>query len=567
MKHSLSHRRSRRLSSLSPRTLMLGVCATFSFLGNAAKAHTNKPQASTESITVQDAIKARLKTYTKSSADNRTLSNDPGNSSDMGSTGQTLGALPIDLSQVRRIKVAGILINDAPLRVGNLDILAPIVGDDSSLLSKLGATASRVAEKNYQGNLNTPTETQSFQLNLAPRPPIILTVGQATAYVAGQEQQLRAAPLVIGNKIYLPVFSIAPLLGAAVRLEPDGTLDITPTIQSVEVFPAQGYTVVTVKTSARIPEGAVLKGTLDNPPKLYFDFSGYSMGFDAVNSTGERVVSTGLNDVQQVRAGMPQSFPDVTRIAIDLKRDIASQITVQPLPDRTMFAVLIPNSQTKIPPGEVTIPGPNDERVQPTGGSLRGVTIVIDAGHGGYDSGAPGSAILQSSSAIKGVSYGVTRSAEKHYTLDMARRLRADLEARGATVLMTRDGDYFVTLPGRVDFANSHHADIFFSIHIDSYLRSSTGTTTHFYTAQSLPLAREVQSELARATGVKSRGVEQSRFFVIRKTWMPSVLTESCFITNPGEEAMLMNPNWRQRVANGMAQGISNYVRKYGVRN
>ena len=122
-------------------------------------------------------------------------------------------------------------------------------------------------------------------------------------------------------------------------------------------------------------------------------------------------------------------------------------------------------------------------------------------------------------------------------------------------------------LQGRVDFANAHHADIFFSIHIDSYLRTSSGTTTHFYTAQSQPLAREVQAELARATGIKNRGVMQSRFFVIRKTYMPSVLTESCFITNPREEAMLMNPKWRQRVSDGMAQGIANYVQKYGVRN
>ena len=556
MMQNFSLRRARRNSLC---LFLLGVLSVLTTNTSQLRAQTTKNVTPRSSST-------RLTPFT-SSSNERSSSNDSVDSSDTGSAAQTLGVLPIDLSRVKRIKVAGVLLSEAPLRVGNLDVLAPIVGEGSSLLSKLGATASRVAEKNYPGNLSTPTETQSFQLNLAPHAPIVLTVGQATAYVAGQEQQLRAAPLVINGKIYLPIFSVAPLLGAAVRLQPDGTLNITPTIQSVEVFPASGYTVVTVKTSAPIAAGAVLKGTMDDPPKVYFDFAGYSMGFDAVNSTGERVVSAGLNDVQQVRAGMPQSFPDVTRVALDLKRDITSQITIQPLPDRTMFAVLIPNSQTKVAPGDVPIPNRDDRRPPVSGGSLRGVTIVLDAGHGGHDSGAPGTALLQSSTGLKGISPGVTRSAEKIYTLDMARRLRTNLEARGATVLMTRDGDYFVTLPGRVDFANSRRADIFFSIHIDSFARTSTGTTTHFYTAQSLPLAREVQSELARATGIKNRGVEQSRFFVIRKTYMPSVLTETCFITNPGEEAKLMDPNWRQRVTNGMAQGIANYVRKYGVRN
>ncbi len=564
MKH-FSTCRSRPTSSLSY-LCAVALFGVASFFSQAAQAQNGTSSTRSTAQIVQNALDARLQTYTKSSAQSRATGNDRVDLSESTTTAQTLGDLPIDLKLVRRIKVAGTVVNEAPVRVSNLDILAPIVGDESSLLTKLGATASRVSEKNYPGNLNTPTETQSFQLNLAPRPPIILTVGRATAYIDGQEQQLRAAPLLINGKIYLPIFSIAPLLGAAVRLESDGTLNITPTVQSVEVFSASGYTVVTVKTSAPIPIGAILKGTLDNPPKLYFDFAGYSMGFDATNSTNERIVSPGLNDIAQVRAGMPQKFPDITRVALDLKRDIAGKATIQPLPDKTLFAILIPTTQPKTSPRDVKIPGPDEPRVPTSGGTLRGLTIVIDAGHGGHDSGAPGSALLGSSTGLRGISPGVTRSAEKIYNLDIAQRLRANLEARGATVLMTRDSDVFIPLQGRVDFANARHADIFFSIHIDSFLRSSSGTTTHFWTAQSQPLAREVQNELARATGLKSRGVMQSRFFVIRKTWMPSVLTESCFITNPGEEAKLMNPNWRQRVANGMAQGIVNYVARYGVR-
>jgi N-acetylmuramoyl-L-alanine amidase len=78
-------------------------------------------------------------------------------------------------------------------------------------------------------------------------------------------------------------------------------------------------------------------------------------------------------------------------------------------------------------------------------------------------------------------------------------------------------------------------------------------------------LAREVQGELAKATGLNNRGVKRANFFVVRKTWMPSILTEIAFISNPREEALLVTPAWRERVARGLADGVSNYVRKYGV--
>ncbi len=458
-------------------------------------------------------------------------------------------ALPIDISQVRQVRVAGRTVPETPLRVGNLDVLAPIVGDNSSILSGLGASATRAAVGNIPGNPNTPSNEQSFQINLPQGPPIVLTIGKATAYINNVEQPLRAAPLVMNDQIWLPVFSIAPLLGAAARLDPNsGTLHLNPTVQSVELFPAKGYTVLTVKTSAPLRAGAVLMGTMANPHKVYFDFLGYSMGFDAANSPGERVVSAGQGSVERARAGLFASFPDKTRVVLDLKTKMTA--VAQPLPDKTLFAVVV------VPPGGMKPqfsqpPAPGPTRNGNGGnlsGTMRGVTVVVDAGHGGSDSGARGA-----------------RSLEKNHALDISRRLRNDLERRGATVLMTRDGDYFPSLSDRTNFANSRGADIFISVHIDSFRSTSTGTTTFFTGANSLPLAREVHAELVRATGRPNRGVRQRRLFVTRNTQMPSILTETAFISNPKEEALLMNPNWRERVAKGMAQGLSNYVVRYGI--
>ncbi|HEX8834570.1 MAG TPA: N-acetylmuramoyl-L-alanine amidase, partial [Abditibacteriaceae bacterium] len=430
------------------------------------------------------------------------------------------GALAIDLGNVRRVRVAGVIIPETPMRVGNLDILAPIVGDNSELLQRLGASATRAAAENLPGNINTPTQDQSFQINLPQGAPLVLTVGRSVGYIDNVEQQLRAAPLVINGKIWLPIFSIAPLIGASARLQPDGTLQVNPTVQSVELFPVKGYTVLTVKVSAPLKAGDVLMGTTENPPKLYLDFRGYSMGFDAAYSSNERTVSAGVGDVQRARAGMFQSFPDTTRVVLDLKQELTG--VAQPLPDKTLFALVVVRPGGKSPEPSMTetqqtsIINPAPAR----DGSLRGLTIVVDAGHGGHDSGAPGK-----------------KGLEKHHALDIARRLRNNLEARGATVLMTRDGDYFISLQNRVDYANSRNADLFFSVHINSFKSTSTGTSTHFYTSQSAAFSREVQNELVKATGLKSRGSVQSRFYVVRNTRMPSILTETCFISNPNEEA------------------------------
>lgn len=451
--------------------------------------------------------------------------------------------LPLDLNAVRRLKVAGKDIAETPLRVGNLDVLAPIVEE----LPGLGATATRVADANLPDlrsipEKERPTRNQFFQINFLPEtetPPLVFAVGRSIAYIKKEPYSLRAAPLVVQGKLWLPVFSLAPLLGAAPRLDASGTLHLNPTVQSVELFEVKGVLAVTIKTSAPLPPNQEpLMGTLDDPPKLYFDFPGFSMGLDAGNTTLERVAAGGLREVQRARVGLFEGFPDTTRVVLDLDQALVG--TYQPLPDKTITAFLLVNPKGSSPPEKVAQPqrDPNSP--------LRGLKIVVDAGHGGHDGGAGGA-----------------RSNEKTHTLDIARRVRNHLLNRGAVVSMTREDDRFISLQGRVDFAHRRDADVFFSIHINSYSKTSAGTETYYYTSQSRALATEVQRELIKATGLPNRGVRSARFFVIRKTRMPSILTETAFISNPREEALLMDPNFRERVAQAMVRGLENYAKKY----
>ena len=168
-------------------------------------------------------------------------------------------------------------------------------------------------------------------------------------------------------------------------------------------------------------------------------------------------------------------------------------------------------------------------------------TVVIDAGHGGYDRGGiPGQ-----------------RVSEKDMTLDVARRLRSVLAASGYRVVMTRDSDVFVPLGTRTAIANSYRNAIFVSVHFNSAPRSSAGgIETYFYNRQSLALASAIHHYVAGGAPSENRGVRRRGYFVLRRTNMPSVLVECGFLTSPSEAAYVQNASYRQKLAEEIAAGV-----------
>ncbi len=168
-------------------------------------------------------------------------------------------------------------------------------------------------------------------------------------------------------------------------------------------------------------------------------------------------------------------------------------------------------------------------------------TVVIDAGHGGFDRG------------------GIPRQRlpEKIMTLDVAQRLRAVLEANGYMVVMTRNGDVFVPLPTRVAIANSYRDAIFVSIHFNSARRAgANGIETYFYSRESLPLASAVHYNVASGAPSPNRGVRRRGYYVLRKTRIPAVLVECGFLTNPTEAQYAQTTSYRQQLAEEIARGI-----------
>ncbi|WP_188496363.1 N-acetylmuramoyl-L-alanine amidase [Pullulanibacillus pueri] len=185
---------------------------------------------------------------------------------------------------------------------------------------------------------------------------------------------------------------------------------------------------------------------------------------------------------------------------------------------------------------------------QPTGQqSLKGYSIVLDAGHGGFDPGA---------TAYNGL-------YEKTLTIQMAQAVAEQLREAGATVVMTRSDDSYVTLANRVSVSGSYPADAFVSIHYNaSPILSTSGITTYYYDDSSQGLAQDIQQELAQQTGLPSDGVRFGDYYVLRNNPEKAILMELGFISNPNDLALIQTAQYRSNVANAVTQGLMNYFGK-----
>jgi len=215
--------------------------------------------------------------------------------------------------------------------------------------------------------------------------------------------------------------------------------------------------------------------------------------------------------------------------------------------------------------------------------------IVVDAGHGGHDTGTIGPNGLM----------------EKELVLDVAQRLGGLLQGKmGADVVYTRDGDTFVPLETRTAIANQQQADLFISIHANSSSDlNARGVETYYLNFTSSPdaldvaarensvseksihelqdlvkkitlkdkidesreFASEVQKSLytglsAKSPAIRNRGVKKAPFIVLIGANMPSILAEISFVSNPVDAKHLQTPEYRQRIAESLYRGVAKYI-------
>jgi len=178
-----------------------------------------------------------------------------------------------------------------------------------------------------------------------------------------------------------------------------------------------------------------------------------------------------------------------------------------------------------------------------------GFLIVVDAGHGGKDPGA----------------LGISGNHEKDYTLAVANKTVELLKQYPEfQVVPTRSTDVFLELSERVAIANDMDADLFLSIHANSFSNpNSGGTESFYYNANSKVFAQVVHKHLQGATQFMDRGVKASGFYVIKNTKMPAVLTETGFLTNPNENSKLTSPEFQEKIAQALVAAIREYYQSY----
>jgi len=178
-------------------------------------------------------------------------------------------------------------------------------------------------------------------------------------------------------------------------------------------------------------------------------------------------------------------------------------------------------------------------------GSLSGHTIVIDPGHGGKDPGA----------------IGLNNIYEKDVVTSTADYVVQQLEEAGANVIMTRNGDHFVSLDERARISNSYNTDAFISLHYDSFSAVPvSGVTTYYNSDSDASLASSLNSTLSSTVSLPSRGTQQAGYKVLENTNAPSVLIELGYITNPHDVTVVQTGDYQSSVARAITNGLINHL-------
>ena len=240
-------------------------------------------------------------------------------------------------------------------------------------------------------------------------------------------------------------------------------------------------------------------------------------------------------------------------LAVDRLDDLSSTRTgTGELTGGRLIASIVPLPAPPPAPDETPAPDPA-WKFSPTPAGSNGKLIVIDPGHGGSDIGAAHNGLVEAS-----------------LNLDISKRLRSLLVARGWQVKLTRDGDSDVfgvnasahdELQARDDVANEANARMFISVHTNSFTSSSlNGTTTYYFNPDSYALASAVHARLAAALPTKDDGIRKENFYVIHHAKMPSILVETAFLSNLADAALLRTDGFLQSVAVSIADGVRDFA-------
>ena len=365
-----------------------------------------------------------------------------------------------------------------------------------------------------------------------------------------------------------PVAEVQP--GPQVSAQPIGPEGVeSPQAGTVTPAPPQMVQVTAVETQAQTGS-FIVKIAVDGsaayewhrlrPPdnRWWIDVHGARLGIPASDQPGSDLVT-------DVRAH--QENGDTVRVALSL----ADFDVVNVVPDASGVTLTVTNQiaddtaprtgsgtvgQNAVANAPGTVPSNWKFGPRPATNSYVAANprlIVIDPGHGGSDTGAIRGDVI-----------------EKTVNLDMSKRLRDILVARGWQVIMTRETDRDVYLPNdsagdelqaRDNIANGNGARLLVSLHSNSFINAGPhGVTVYYYKSSDLALAQAVDRRLGSELGIFNNGIVKDKLYIVHHADMPATLVEAAYMSNPDDLQLLASPEWRQKLAKAIADGISDYV-------
>lgn len=383
-----------------------------------------------------------------------------------------------------------------------------------------------------------------------------LTVGNKTATLDGNKVSLPIGPVLRTDTVIVPIRFVSEQMGLQVNWDnatkkiymfspnggsgnsnngTGGTTTPNPNDTKNDLATINGLSfsdnrLILSTTGSIEPKASVMSSpnrvVIDIPYAKFAETFGSSNQLDS-NSQGSLSVM-GYADISKIRYSLYNDSPSTVRIVMDL--NYAKNYKLY-----TEGSLLIVDLNTT----------DTGSGLPPVGGNGKKIA-VIDAGHGNQDPGA----------------IGVTGKKEKDFNLKVALKVEKLLKNESKIdVVLTRSNDIFLELKERVKIANDLNADVFVSIHANSAGSSAAaGTETYYKNTSSKAFANVMHKYLVKATGLTDRGVRYGNFHVIRETKMAAVLLEAGYLSNKNNEAALFTDSLQSRVAQGIVDGIKEYL-------
>lgn len=428
--------------------------------------------------------------------------------------------------------------------------VSPVAVSNRTMVPVRGIFEKLNADVRWVGSTNQIVITSSDKI-------IVLKLESKTAYINNEPVQMDVAPMVINQRTLIPVRFISERLGYDVKwdqasmsvyISEPSEIEAPPKknicITDISVNKGSGKTTVTI-TGDNL--GTPVISTADSPLRYILDFK------DSYFKDGDSKIRINNNDITEVRWAEHESY---SRVVIESpgKADFSCSY------GRDSITVTVTGDYTQSEQPD----NPQQSESQSNSNELVKVerpVIVIDAGHGGKDTGAIG--------------YnddGEAELYEKTANLNIALGVKKYLEQNGVYVVMTRsddsalDSEEMSDLLKRSEIANNADATFFVSIHNNSFSDpSASGTLVLYadsdskinYGVTSKQLAQNILTPLVDALGLQNRGVVESpKMVVLRKTNMPSVLIECAFVSCPGDRDILNDNEKIDEIAYAISQGI-----------